>query len=160
MAPRIVQVKTLRESAFEEVYKELNAEFKLIFQKETKENNVTNVDGSQGPPAAESTEDYVLTQAERTKALDDLRQKLDENLIGPYSEERQKIVDRFISSHSSLKPSKVDYNGSLAFFDCLLNKSFTNLTSLEEDNICTHLLISIQWNCLLSSANDHQTSSH
>ena len=45
MAPRIVQVKTLRESAFEEVYKELNAEFKLILQKETKENNV-NVDDS------------------------------------------------------------------------------------------------------------------
>ena len=137
MAPRIVKVKTLRESAFEEVYKELNAEFEVIFQK--KENNVTNVDDdSQGPPTKvrrnESTEDYILTQVERTKALNDLRQKLDENLIGPYSEERHKIVDRFISSHSSLKPSEVDYNGSLAFFDCLLDKSFTkfDLTGDEE----------------------------
>ena len=136
MAPRIVQEKTLRESAFEEVYKELNAEFEVIFQK--KENNVTNVDDdSQGPPAKvrrnESTEDYILTQVERTKALNDLRQKLDENLIGPYSEERQKIVDRFISSHSSLKPSEVDYNLCLSFFACLLDKSFTSLDFTGEE---------------------------
>ena len=126
MATRIVQVKSLRESAFEVVYKELNSEFEVIFQKKTKENNVTNVNGGQGPPATESTEDYVLTQAERTKALDDLRVKLDENLIGPYSEERQKIVDQFIKGHNKKSPSEVDYNSSLAFFNCLLDNSFTN----------------------------------
>ena len=65
MAPRIVKVKTLRESAFEEVYKELNAEFEVIFQK--KENNVTNVDDdSQGPPTKvrrnESTEDLKKSE--------------------------------------------------------------------------------------------------
>jgi hypothetical protein len=51
--------------------------------------------------------------------------KLDENLIGSYSEERQKMVDRFIKSHMGLEPSQINYNLCLAFFDCVPDQSFT-----------------------------------
>jgi hypothetical protein len=129
MAPRLVNVKSLRHFAFEALCEELITEFRIIFQK--KVNNVTDVDDSQGPaakvPRTDLIGDYVLTQAVRNKALDDLREKLDENLIGPYSEERHIIVNRFIKSHKIIKPSKVDYNLCLAFFNCLLDKSFTSL---------------------------------
>jgi hypothetical protein len=104
---------------------------------------VTDVDDSdedtdsQGPaakiPRTDLIGDYVLTQVERNKALTDLRVKLDENLIGPYSEERHKIMDRFIKSHIGLKPSEVDYNLCLAFLNCLLDKSFTSFCLTGEE---------------------------
>ena len=117
MASKTIQVKSLRAAPFEVVYKEMIAEFGIIFEKK-----VINVVDQQGN---ELDDDYVLTEAERNKALDDLRVKLDGNLIGPYSEERHKIVDRFIKSFSSHESPGVDYNLCLAFFDCLLDKSFT-----------------------------------
>jgi len=133
---------TLRDITFEVVYQELMSEFDVIFQKESERSNVTNVDDIQGPSADGAaaheltddfvSDDYLLSKMERDKALDDLREKLNENLIGPYSEERHKIVDRFIKDHCKLRSiKKVDYNFFLAFFDCLLDKSFTslNLTS-------------------------------
>ena len=129
-------MKTLQEFSFEAVYQEIISQFDVIFQKEKKLTNVT--DDSQGPAptlAVElSDEMYVLSQKERNKALDNIRFKLDDSLIGPYSEERQNIVDRFIKSYSNNWPSRVDYNLCLAFFKCLLDQSFTkfNLTGGEE----------------------------
>ena len=116
---------TLRELAFEVVYQEIKSEFDVIFQKE-KGSNVTDVDDGQGPPTAEDKPNYVLSQIEKDKALDDLRVKLDENLIGQYSAERHKIVDRFIEDHNNHIPAEVDYNLCLAFLNCLLDDSFIN----------------------------------
>jgi len=51
-------------------------------------------------------------------------------LIGPYSEERHKIVDLFVKSYSSHSPSDIDNNLCLQFFNRFLDKSFQsfNLT--------------------------------
>ena len=119
-------MKTLRELAFEVVYQNIKSEFDVIFQKE-KGSSLIDVDDGQGPPTAEDESNYVLSQMERNKALDDLREKLDENLIGAYSKERQEIVDRFIEDHYNHSPDEVDYNLYLAFFNCLLDNSFINL---------------------------------
>ena len=128
---------TLRKLAYEVVYQEIKAEFDVIFQnKEKKSINVTDDDDVLlGPPTAEDESNYVLSQLERNKALDDLRGKLDENLIGQYSEERHKIVDRFIRDHYSCNPFEVDYNLCLAFLNCLLDDSFINFDLHKERGI-------------------------
>jgi len=133
MVRKMIKVKTLYNSAFELVYRLLISEFSGIFRKK---NNVAYLEG---PPSkvsrTESCDDYVLSEAKRNKALDDIRQKLDENLIGKYSDERKKILDRFLKSYNTVKQCDVDYNLCLAFFNCLLDESFTDfdLTGGEQE---------------------------
>ena len=137
MAPKILQVKRLGEVAFDVVYQQLVAEFQVIFQHEER----SDVDDNKGPPAkvrrTELSYDYVLTQAERDRALSYLSQKLDENLIGPYSEERHKIVDRFVKS----------------FFNCLLDKSFQSFNLTR--GIINHSFVHIGAISLLSVISQH-----
>ena len=153
MAPKILQVKRLGEVAFDVVYQQLVAEFQVIFQHEER----SDVDDSKGPPAkvrrTELSYDYVLTQAERDRALYDLRQKLDENLIGPYSEERHKIVDRFVKSCSSHRPSDIDNSLCLQFFNCLLDKSFQSFNLTR--GIINHPFVHIGAISLLSVISQH-----
>jgi hypothetical protein len=149
----VVKVKTLREFAFETVFQELISEFGVIFRKQQNKsgsNATIETDDSQRPlmvPADAADDElsddcYVLTKAARDKALKDLRLKLDENLIGPYSTQRKRIVDRFIEDHNNRNPSEVDYNLCLAFLNCLLDKSFTSfdLTVREERKSDGHFI--------------------
>ena len=159
MAAKIVDVKTLRDLAFPPVYQELMSELNVIFRKEKKRRS--DIDDNQGPPAklCKLSNDYVLSQVAIDKALNDLREKLDENLIGPYSEERRRIVDRFIMGHSTLKPFEVEYNLCLAFSTLYWTRASQSSSSLEEKKI-THSNTLIRQSCFQSSHNDAPTSNH
>ena len=85
---------------------------------------------------------YSIKRRE-TKALKELKKKLDYYLIGPFIVERQQFVNRFIKSHSNHSASYVDQNLCLAFFNCLLNSDTThfNLTGGEDDHHPFHEVI-------------------
>ena len=130
MALKSTRMKSLRVLAAEANYQAIISEFSFIFKKETKSDDVA--------VEATSEADYCLSKKKRDKALKDVRENLDEFLIGPFSRQRQLIVDRFISSCSSpISSSSRPFNPDLflAFFNCLLDVSFTtfNLTAEEED---------------------------
>ena len=140
MARKLFKVKTLRNFAFEVVYRELILDFDFIFRKE-KRNTATFVDwNQQSRPLAkvsrtDFSQDYVLSQAIRNKAVDGIKKKLDENLIGKYSEERKQIVNRFVKNYRNVYQFDVDFNLCLAFLMCLLDETFIefDLTGGEEE---------------------------
>ena len=62
----------------------------------------------------------------REAAIQKIRGWLDEFLVGSYSRFRHQIVEHFIESHNICSTDQVNYGLCLAFFNCLLDKSFVN----------------------------------
>jgi hypothetical protein len=129
-------MKTLRDLAVKASYKAIIAEFNSIFQKKNYSSSSDEEAESEGQPPAKkktkvvsnkpySVEVYLLNQKEREEALKELKKKLDYYLIGAFSVERQRFVDRFIKSYSCDSRENVNLHICLlSFFKCLLDESF------------------------------------
>ena len=124
MSLKIVKTGSLRGLAKEAVFLSIISEFEFIFQRKHRIRDADVESQCQSTiEIDESSEDYLLNQKERDKALEELRKKLDHYLIGPFSQDRQEFVDRFIESHSCANAINTDL--CLAFFNCLLDNNFT-----------------------------------
>ena len=139
---KTVKLNTLREWSVE-----ITSELDFIFLKKdmfspSETNGGDSHQSSVGNASVETDDDdletyddgYLLTRSERDEALKELRKKPDYYLIGPFSKERQQFVDHFITSLYSCHPTQFNQDLCLAFFNCLLDKSFTsfNLFTGEE----------------------------
>jgi len=133
------KVKSLRVLAAEVNYQSIISELDFIFQKRVEKNGIVETElENQDPASSAESSDYCLTEEKRDKALADLKANLDEFLIGPFSSERHRIVDRFIDSYNSPILSSRPFNSDLflAFFECLLDASFTSFNITAEEENC------------------------
>jgi hypothetical protein len=134
-------MKTLCDLAVKASYKAIIAEFDSIFQYKNYSNSSDDEETErEGQPPTKkrtkvekkthSVKEYLLNPNKREEALKELKKKLDQYLIGPFSVERPQFVDRYIKSFSNRKPSEIYPILILAFFNCLLDGDITyfNLT--------------------------------
>ena len=109
--PCRVKLKKLGECASDSIFEEIKAKINAVFSSNNEEADFT---------------------ARKNQVVNSVREKIKEYFVGPFSQARHKLLQRFVNSFNFDSPSpNLDY--CYTFFCCLLDVSFKVFSLTDED---------------------------